>query len=223
VARAYAHLLASLGKTPSGLRLPSERALAAELGVSRHSVRAAFRRLHENHDIQRVSGSGSYHAPTAADGVAHRPDVAVLDVLEARHVLEPALAALATSRATSEDFTRIGERLEAVLSETDPGRYKRAGYEMWLEIARATRNPLLLAMYRMLTECRAGLGWDQLRSMATDAEKREEQRRLAEEIWAALRARDQENARLLTMERTRNMLRAAAEIDGKARSGLHEA
>jgi DNA-binding FadR family transcriptional regulator len=94
---------------------------------------------------------------------------------------------------------------------------------MWLEIARATRNPLLLAMYRMLTECRAGLGWDQLRSMATDAEKREEQRRLAEEIWAALRARDQENARLLTMERTRNMLRAAAEIDGKARSGLHEA
>src|SRR6185437_13688504 len=211
VARAYASLLESLTKTPSGLRLPSERALAAELGISRHSVRAAFRHLHETHGVARMTGSGSYNVPPTRprapeDAAGHQPDVGVLDVLEARHILEPALAALATSRARSDDFTRIGERLEAVLTETEPGRYKKAGYEMWLEIARATRNPLLVAMYRMLMECRAGLGWERLRGMSTDSGQRDEQRRLAEQIWTALHARDHERARLLTMERTRNML-----------------
>lgn len=214
VDRAYDHLLASLAQAPAGSRLPSERAVAAELGVSRQSVRAAFRRLHEAGRVRRVVGSGSFIGPAAepSPGTSALPDAAVLDVLEARHILEPAMAALATSRATGDDFARIAEKLETLRQATEPGDYKQLGYAFWLEIARATRNPLLVAMYQMLTDCRARLGWDQLKGMTTDAGKRAAQQRLAEELWEALRVRDRERARGLATERTRNMLRAASDM-----------
>jgi DNA-binding FadR family transcriptional regulator len=214
VDRIYRYLLANLEQTPDGCRLPSERAIAAELGASRQSVRAAIRRLREAGRVECIVGSGSFvrvPAPSSP-GTAGLPDVAILDVLEARHVLEPVVAALATSRASAEDFIRIRQKLNALQHATTPRDYKRVGYEFWQEIARATRNPLLSAMYQMLTECRARLGWDQLKGMATDPDRRATQRHLAEEIFVALQARDRDRARSLAAERTRNMLLAAADL-----------
>lgn len=212
---AYNYLLAYLERVPEGRRLPSERAIAAELGVSRQSVRAAFHQLGQNGRIQRIIGSGSFvrQAGAVATSDQDLPDVGILDVLEVRHILEPMIAALATSRAIGEDFVRIREKLTALQNATEPHDYKAAGYAFWQEIAQATRNPLLAALYRTLTACRSRLGWDQLKGMTIDATKRAAQVRLAEEIYEALKARARDRARSLAAERTRNMLLAATNLE----------
>ncbi|HVY15671.1 MAG TPA: FCD domain-containing protein [Rhodopila sp.] len=211
VERVYRHLEAHLSESQSGGRLPSERALAARFGVSRQSVRAAFRRLNAAGRIVRVVGSGSY---ATAGRTATLPDVAMLDVLEMRHILEPMIAALATSRATGEDFARIRRRLDDMRQASDPDSYKRLGYLFWQAVARATRNPLLVAIYQLLTDCRERLGWTQTAGLAADARRQAVQVRLAEAIFDALQVRDGERARSLAAERTRNMLVALADPDG---------
>jgi DNA-binding FadR family transcriptional regulator len=216
VERVYRHLVAHLSGPHDGGRLPSERALAARFGVSRQSVRAAFRRLNQAGRIVRVVGSGSYAVPTepATGKAAALPDVAMLDVLEVRHILEPMIAVLATSRATGEDFVRIRRQLQEMQQTSDPDSYKKVGYLFWSEMARATRNPLLIAIYRLLTDSRGQLGWDQPSALAADARRQSVQVRLAEAIVEAMQARDGERARTLAAERTRNMLVALADPDG---------
>ncbi len=213
VERAYRHLLTRLSHATDGCRLPSERALASELGISRQSVRMAFRRLRNAGYVSRVVGSGSFAILPSAGASTGLPDVGMLDVLEARHILEPVIAALATSRATGEDFVRLRQRLQALRQATEPRDYKEAGYRFWQEVARATRNPLVAAMYQMLIECRAQLGWDHLSGLITDAGRHAVQGRLAEEICQAMQARDRERARSLAAERTRNMLLAMADLE----------
>jgi DNA-binding FadR family transcriptional regulator len=221
VERVYRHLIACVSNADHGGRLPSERALAARLGVSRQSVRAAFRRLRQAGRVVRVVGSGSFVAASTTQPEAPRavalPDVGMLDVLEVRHILEPVIAALATSRATSEDFARICLRLRKLQKANEPGKYKKAGYLFWQEVARATRNPLLVAIYQLVTECREQLGWDPVSGLAADASRHAVQARLAEQICDALQTRDRERARSLAAERTRNMLLALA--DPEAGSG----
>ncbi|HET6608487.1 MAG TPA: FCD domain-containing protein [Rhodopila sp.] len=216
VERVYRHLVAHLSGTHGGGRLPSERALAARLGVSRQSVRVAFRRLNEAGRVVRVVGSGSYAVPAEpkTGRAAALPDVAMLDVIEVRHILEPMIAALATSRATGEDFARIRRRLQEMQQTSEPDSYKKVGYRFWSEMARATRNPLLVGIYRLLTDCREQLGWNQASALAADARRQAVQVRLAEAIVEAMQARDGERARTLAAERTRNMLVALADPDG---------
>jgi DNA-binding FadR family transcriptional regulator len=220
VERAYRHLIACVSNVDHGGRLPSERALATRLGVSRQSVRAAFRRLRQAGRVVRVVGSGSFVAASALPAAARAgapPDAGMSDVLEVRHILEPVIAALATSRATGEDFARIRLRLRELQRPNEPGTYKKAGYLFWQEVARATRNPLLAAIYHLVTECREQLGWDPASGLAADANRHMVQVRLAEQICEAMQTRDRERARSLAAERTRNMLLALA--DPEAGSG----
>lgn len=214
VERVYRHLVAHLSDAHDGGRLPSERALAARLRVSRQSVRAAFRRLNQVGRVVRVVGSGSYVVAEPTPSPRTLPDVAMLDVLEVRHILEPTIAALATSRATGDDFTRIRRRLEELQQAAEPDIAKRLGYLFWQEMARATRNPLLAAIYQLLTDCREQLGWGQTAGLAGDAGRQAVQAKLAAAIFDALKARDGEQARVLAAERTRNMLMALADPDG---------
>jgi GntR family transcriptional regulator len=88
------------GLLPAGSRLPSEPALASELGVSRATLREALRALETEGLVRRMWGSGTF----VADGrrVANSLDVnfGVTDAIraagmepgiaEARHWLEPA-------------------------------------------------------------------------------------------------------------------------------------
>ncbi|MCW3037419.1 MAG: putative bifunctional protein [Actinobacteria bacterium] len=62
----YEHLRASIlgGQVSAGTRLPSTRALAAQMGVSRNTVLAAFEQLHAEGYLEGRLGSGTYVART---------------------------------------------------------------------------------------------------------------------------------------------------------------
>jgi GntR family transcriptional regulator len=91
------------GRLPAGARLPSEPELAAELGVSRATLREALRALEEEGFVRRLRGSGTYVADRARVansldlnfGVTHAIHAAGMSpgTEHARHWTEPAPAA----------------------------------------------------------------------------------------------------------------------------------
>ncbi len=107
------------GKLRPGDQLPSERELSEMFQVSRASVREAIRALESRGFIEIRQGEGTYIATTVetllasvASALQHQRDP-LLQVFEARKILEPAIAALAADRATAEEVAE----LEAILDE----------------------------------------------------------------------------------------------------------
>jgi GntR family transcriptional repressor for pyruvate dehydrogenase complex len=94
------------GEIVPGGRFPSERALEESLGVSRPVLREAFRVLESWGWIESRRGSGRYlrsprGAPVTGPGnpLAAVEKSTLLDIWEARQVLETRTAALAAERA----------------------------------------------------------------------------------------------------------------------------
>lgn len=98
-----------------GDRLPPERQLARELGVSRTSVRQGLQALAERGVVESRQGDGTY---VADELTASFPGDAILDVLnrergvlgdilEFRRLLEPQIAALAARRIDPEGVAQL--------------------------------------------------------------------------------------------------------------------
>lgn len=107
------------GRLKSGDQLPSERELSEMFQVSRASVREAIRTLESMGLVEIRSGEGTYVASSVetllsplASAILQQKDV-LLEVFEARKIVEPEIAALAAERADPEEI----EQLEAILKE----------------------------------------------------------------------------------------------------------
>ena len=109
------------GELGPGDRLPKEADLAERLGLSRNSLREAVKALSMIRVLDVRQGDGTYvtslEPNLLLDALSfvvdfHRDDT-VLQFLEVRRILEPAATALATTRMTPADLTR----LQAVLDE----------------------------------------------------------------------------------------------------------
>ncbi len=108
-------------KYKAGDKLPNEKELADELGVSRNTLRAAVQQLVGQGVLKIRRGRGTYVAsgsdatnPFGFDQI-HVTQMKLRDLYELRIMLEPELAATAASRATEEDLAtiiEIGEKLQ---------------------------------------------------------------------------------------------------------------
>ena len=88
------------GRIGMGIRLPAERDLAAQLGVSRTTVTAAYAELRERGYLSSVRGSGSVARQPHGAGVAPEPSAAgLLDFSKASLPALPELAAAAVAAA----------------------------------------------------------------------------------------------------------------------------
>jgi DNA-binding FadR family transcriptional regulator len=186
------------GTYAPGDRLPTERRLMVQFGATRNTVRKAIQRLAEDGLIQRQMGSGTYVATTAsAPAVPDAQPVSPLDVLEARMALEPGFVELLVARATEADFERMREHLDRQERATSQLAFREAGYAFHLEIARATRNPLLVRLFEIVIEARARAGWNKLRQLNDSREAQQAQIASNRRVLAALRDRDTSRARQL--------------------------
>jgi GntR family transcriptional repressor for pyruvate dehydrogenase complex len=114
------------GSFPAGSRLPAERDLAQQLGVSRPSLREALIALEIDGSVDIRMGSGVYVTAAAAarGGQMMRPmGESPLELMQARAVIEGAVAALAAARATHEDIAGLRDCLAAMRTEIDAGRW----------------------------------------------------------------------------------------------------
>lgn len=200
----------------TGARLPEERELARQFDASRATVRAALTALEREGLIERRQGSGTYVAfapETDTNSFQLRvPAVSPIDIMEARRVLEPGLAELVVRRITSEDLDRMAACLRAQENARDQTEFKMAGYNFHLEVARATRNPLIVVMYELLIAARAKARWATLLPLNDTTELKTEQ---TENLWAihhALRDGDIEEASRRSYESLSAMIQAIVEV-----------
>lgn len=106
------------GSYPADSRLPSERKLTEEYGVSRNTIREVIQRLIATGWLRSIPGSGIYVVNQSlskklslwGEFVAYNP-VASEDMFEFRRVLEGATAYFAAQRAKEDDIKKIKDWL----------------------------------------------------------------------------------------------------------------
>ena len=151
------------GTLRAGERLPAERALAEQFGVSRPSLREAIQKLTAKGLLISRQGGGNYVVEslgsTFSDPLLHLLESsadAQRDLLEFRHTLEASCAYYAAIRATDVDRSRLREAFDALqdcyarVDEVSRAEEGAADANFHLAIAEASHNAVLLHTIRGL-------------------------------------------------------------------------
>ena len=201
-----------------GARLPTERQLALELGVSRSAIRHAMALLQAEGQVSREVGRGTFlrdapdAAPADAPGIpvslpspparglsvpgplSGADDYAPADVMTVRRLFEPTAMSLVVAWATARDFDELDRCLRGGERAADHDEFEVWDAALHRSIIAATRSPLLIRLYAEVERARHGRVWGDLKRRSATAARRDEYRRDHEEIVAALRMRDADRA-----------------------------
>jgi GntR family transcriptional regulator, transcriptional repressor for pyruvate dehydrogenase complex len=140
-----------LGVLAPGTRLPPERELAEQLGISRSTLRQALKALTETGHLVATRGrtGGTFVADSPPDYAV--PPVSMdyaswKDFFDGRLAIELGAAYLAAERATAHDVARLEGHNETMrASRDDWSAYRRGDAFFHLAIAEAARSPRLIA------------------------------------------------------------------------------
>lgn len=148
------------GEFRPGMQLPAERELAKYLGVSRASLREALTVMQIMGLVKTVSGQGTFICEKEEK---NEPDFSTpltgdespFAILQARKVIEPAIAALAATQRQDDALEKMSAILEHVLADHSRNQvigevFSEGDREFHLEIARATGNPILIVTQQMI-------------------------------------------------------------------------
>jgi len=146
------------GRYGPGDRLPVEKELSSELGLSRNSLREAVRALSLVGILDTRQGAGTYVTSLDPDRLMGTTglvmdlvqDRNVLELLGVRRMLEPSATALAAARIEAEELSELGDclgRMEAAISIEE---LVEADDEFHGLIFDATGNATLAALARSL-------------------------------------------------------------------------
>ena len=147
------------GEYGVGQRLPPERDLAKQLGVSRPSVREALIALEVEGYVEVRVGSGVYVAgPRPATAGEPLPaDSGPFELIRARWLIEAECAALAAKQATKAQIGAMEEALDGMESDRDKGVMPLAADRLFhLRIAEASGNSALTLVVKTLWDQRTG-------------------------------------------------------------------
>src|SRR5918995_2978623 len=111
--------LIETGEFAIGDRLPAERELADQLGISRPTVREALIALEVEGRIRIRVGSGIYvtEPPRAASALAAETDEGPFELLRAREFIEGAIAAEAALHVKQSDIDALDDVLHRMESK----------------------------------------------------------------------------------------------------------
>src|SRR5690348_8307538 len=135
-----------------GEKLPAERQLASAFGASRTTIRTALDQLEVERLVTRRVGSGTFvnfRAQVDPQDIAEL--TSPLELIEVRLGVEPNMVRLAVLNATARDIARLASAIGRMEhASVDP-----EGFTLWDEefhqiIAEATRNPLMVWIYRQI-------------------------------------------------------------------------
>jgi DNA-binding FadR family transcriptional regulator len=201
--------LVAAGEFDVGQRLPAERDLAVQLGVSRPSVREALIALEVEGVIEVRTGSGIYVRASKTEAGKGRSGPAMaatddevplewgpLEVMHARGLIEPETAALAAERATRGDVNAIAAGLRQMQQQARRGEVPREGDEAFhLAIAQASGNGVLLDTLERYWRARHGPLFERLGDYFEGPESWQVAITEHEAVLDAIRAQDPSQAR----------------------------
>jgi len=149
------------GEYPAGSRLPAERELARELGVSRTSVREAIISLEIAGKVEVRVGNGIFVKAHAAGAPRDGDDgPGPFELLAARRMIEGEIAAAAAKLAKRPDLKALRGTLDEMRdADDDFARRDAADREFHVRIAEITRNGALAHVVAALWEQRRGELW----------------------------------------------------------------
>lgn len=186
-----------------GVRLPSERELAAQYEVSPPTIREAIRALAASHLVEARHGSGTYVTAdaesllaSALDVVVQLEDIDLAGVIELSEGFYLQAVRLALTEATDADLTRLRSTAEAFRGPLGLEDFAPALRDFLVALVSASHNRLLIVLSGFLIETQIRLA-----SRAAERSSGAWQRvagGLVEErlaIAAALEARDGDAAR----------------------------
>ena len=142
------------GALRPGDRLPKESELAAELGLSRNSLREAVRALSLIRILDVRQGDGTY--VTSLDPQLllealsfvvdfHRDDT-VLEFLAVRRILEPAATAMAASRISEQQLNALANQLDKLGTEPSVEELVACDLEFHKGIVQSSGNSVLCSL-----------------------------------------------------------------------------
>ena len=184
------------GRYAPGEKLPAERQFASAFGASRATIRTALSRLETEQLVTRRPGAGTF---VNVDARAGNDEVAELtsplELIEVRLGLEPSMVRLAVLNATGRDIERLAsaiERMEAAGGDSE-------SFTLWDEefhelIAEATRNPLMVWIYRKINDVRTHSQWNAMKSKVLTPQRIAEYNEQHLALYEAIRTRDIEAA-----------------------------
>jgi GntR family transcriptional repressor for pyruvate dehydrogenase complex len=151
-------------KLKDGDRLPSERELAERFGVGRPSVREALRTLSQLGLVEIRAGAGAFvrkpgfppFLKSMGDSLGlliRQEKTSLLELCDARRILEVETAAMAAERAGAEDIACLQASLAANEAALDtPARFRVTDVAFHRAIAQATHNRILLFIHDALSD-----------------------------------------------------------------------
>ncbi|MEY8839580.1 FadR/GntR family transcriptional regulator [Cribrihabitans sp. XS_ASV171] len=156
------HVLEERAPTP-GDRLPPERVLKDLVGCSRETLRAALAALEAQGEIWRHVGQGTFRgrAPLGrpVKDTLLLEATTPIDLMDARRLLEPQVAAAAAARRIDDDISLLRRRVSEGRKARDRAACERVDDAFHQSIAQVARNPLLIALLRHFSSARCRAVW----------------------------------------------------------------
>jgi GntR family transcriptional repressor for pyruvate dehydrogenase complex len=217
-----------IGRYIAGDKLPPERELARQLGVSRTTVREALRVLQGEGMVatRRGRSGGPVVLDAMTQGTGTRSRLAEIDrVYEFRGVVESATARLAAERRSKREVAHLRQVVEVMSSIAGTARnadgntellsrFFASDTDLHISIAKAARNPMLLTAVenaRTAMFLPVGAIFTRLHPTANDFHS---------DIVAGIEGQDPDAAAaamLAHVENTRSALRAFAKATPRAK------
>lgn len=194
-----------------GDRLPPERQLAKQLGVSRVPVREALFSLANSGflKIKRGAGGGIFVSEPSIEPYAEyftlmlqMGKASVQDLTEARLFLEPNVARLAAERATPEDLEKIEQSIseyEKRVKQNAPRSLQDMTFHV--RVAEASKNIVMVLTIKGLM----GLLYKTVRDLGFTRDDKQKSVNTHRRIFESIRACDSEHAYQLMAEHVKEM------------------
>jgi len=156
-------------KLKEGDRLPTEKELIKKLSVSQGTLREAFRTLESIGLIESIPGKGRFIRKSKRNNFGDAEDVifsleksSLLDLLEAREIIEAKIVELAAQRATEDDIRIIEQVLNKMRKVIEVDRRRNTLFldriiSFHFVVAKATHNIVLYNMLKQPIELLRGI------------------------------------------------------------------
>ena len=146
-----------------GDRLPPERELAQLLSCSRETLRRALLVLEDENEVWRHVGQGTFCGPRPSEAPLKAnllvQATSVQELVQARYLIEPVVAAEAARNATTVDIAKLNVCVADGRAGRDRFECQQADDIFHRTIAEVAKNPILFSILTFLSDARRRSTW----------------------------------------------------------------